>query len=426
MKSFLLNIFNGRIVSPWWILAIDLTIAANAFILSFVIRLNLQLPDYSVSELFISGSWVLLTYMISFIIFGSYRGVIRHSSYNEMKLLIIACFAAFAFLITVDTVVKIFQFHWIMIPRLVLIFHFMLTVMVSFAFRMIVKETYALLTKKRATINTFIYGAGDMGQITLEAIRNDKDNLYNVVGFIDDDSSKWNMILHSIPVMSWKKALATGDQKEVEEIILAINSIPSSRKHEIASDCLDRNWKMKVMPSVGNWVNGISNKNQIRDIRIEDILGREEIKLNLLQIMEGLENKTILVTGAAGSIGSEIVRQLLKFPVRKILLIDIAESPLYDLQQELLLSHYDVPFEVILADATNEQRMEKVFNEHNPHIVFNAAAYKHVPMLEKYPYEAIRVNIGATKVMANLAVKYKTEKFVMVSTDKAWFQPTRR
>ncbi len=419
MKSFLLNIFNGRIVSPWWILIIDLTIAANAFILSFIIRLNLQLPDYSVSELFISGSWVLLVYMISFIVFGSYRGVIRHSSYNEMKLLIIACFAAFAFLISVDTVVKIFQFHWIMIPRLVLIFHFMLTVMVSFTFRMIVKETYAMLTKKRTTINTFIYGAGDMGQITLEAIRNDKDNLYNVVGFIDDDSSKWNMILHSIPVMSWKKALATGNQKEVEEIILAINSISSGRKHEIASDCLDRNWKMKVMPSVGNWVNGISNKNQIRDIRIEDILGREEIKLNLLQIMEGLENKTILVTGAAGSIGSEIVRQLLKFPVRKILLIDIAESPLYDLQQELLLSHYDVPFEVILADATNEQRMEKVFNEHNPHIVFNAAAYKHVPMLEKYPYEAIRVNIGATKVMANLAVKYKAQKFVMVSTDKA-------
>ncbi len=419
MKSFLLNIFNDRIVSPWWILFIDFAIAANAFVLSFIIRLNLQLPEYSVSELIVSGGWVLSVYVFSFLIFGSYRGVIRHSSYNEMKLLIIACFAAFAFLFSVDTVVKIFQFHWIMVPRLVLVFHFLLTAMLSFAFRMVVKETYALLTKKRTSINAFIYGAGDMGQITLEAIRNDKDNQYNVIGFIDDDSSKRNMLLHSLPVISWNKALSIGEQKEVEEIILAINSIPSAKKHEIANDCLDRKWKMKVMPSVGNWVNGISNKSQIRDIRIEDILGREEIKLNLLQIMEGLEGKVILVTGAAGSIGSEIVRQLLKFPVIKILLIDIAESPLYDLQQELLLSHYDVPFEVILADATNEQRMAKIFNEHNPQIVFNAAAYKHVPMLEKFPFEAIRVNIGATRVMANLAVKFKAEKFVMVSTDKA-------
>jgi len=419
MKSFLLNIFNGRIVSPRWILLIDLAITANAFILSFIIRLNFQLPEYTVSELTLSGAWVLFIYALSFLIFGSYRGVLRHSSYSELKLLIVASFSAFVFLITVDTIVKIFQLHWIMIPRLVLVFHFLLTSMVTFAFRMFVKETYSILTKKKATVNVFIFGAGDMGQITLEAIRNDKDNHYNVVGFIDDDPSKWNIILHSLPVMSWEKALETGAHKGVEEIIMAVNSIPSKRKYEITNACLDRGWKLKVMPSVGNWVNGISNKNQIRDIRIEDILGREEIKLNLMQIMEGLENKTILVTGAAGSIGSEIVRQLLKFPIRKILLIDIAESPLYDLQQELLLSHYDVPFEIILADATNEQRMEKVFEMHRPQIVFNAAAYKHVPILEKFPYEAIRVNIGATRIMANLSVKYGVEKFVMVSTDKA-------
>ena len=398
---------------------IDLTITANTYIIAFILRLNFHLPEYSVSELLLSGAWVLLVYLVSFLIFGSYRGVIRHSSYNEMKLLIIACFSAFAFLISFDTVTKIFQIHWIMIPRLVLIFHFLLTTMLSFAFRMAVKETYSLLTKKSTTVNVLIYGAGDMGQITLEAIKSDKDNQYNVVGFIDDDPSKWNIILHSIPVMSWKKALEKGEQKGVGEVILAINRISSKRKHEISNDCIERGWKMKVMPSVGNWVNGISNKNQIRDIRIEDILGREEIKLNLMQIMNGLENKIILVTGAAGSIGSEIVRQLLKFPVRKILLIDIAESPLYDLQQELLLSHYDVPFEIILTDATNELRMEKVFEEYKPQIVFNAAAYKHVPMLEKFPYEAIRVNIGATKVMANLSVKYNVEKFVMVSTDKA-------
>jgi FlaA1/EpsC-like NDP-sugar epimerase len=419
MRSFLLNIFNGRIVSPWWILFIDIALAANAFILSFVIRLNLQLPEYTVSELIISGGWVLIVYSVSYLLFGSYRGVIRHSSYSEFKRLIIAGFTAFVFLLTADTIVKYYHLHWIMIPRLVIIFHFMLTVMLSFIFRIIVKETYSILTKKRATVNAVIYGAGDMGQITLEAIKNDKDNNYNIIGFVDDDHSKWGVVLHSLPVMSWKKVLETGEEKEIEEVILAINSISTQRKKEIANDCIEKEWKLKVMPSVGNWVNGISNKNQIRDIRIEDILGREEIKLNLAKIEDGLAGKTILVTGAAGSIGSEIVRQLLRFPVKNILLVDIAESPLYDLQQELLLSHYDAPFEVILVDATNEQRMEKVFKGYRPHIVFNAAAYKHVPILEKFPYEAIRVNIGATRVMANLSVKYKVEKFVMVSTDKA-------
>jgi FlaA1/EpsC-like NDP-sugar epimerase len=419
MKSLLLNIFNGRIVSPWWILLIDLGITANAFVIAFVIRLNFQLPSYSVSELIQSGGRILVVYLISFLIFGSYRGVIRHSNYNEFKLLSIALFSAFLFLFLTESFVQYFIQNWTVIPRLVLIFHFLLTAMLSFAFRMLVKETYAMLTKKRTTINALIFGAGDMGQITFEAIRNDKDNQYNVVGFVDDNASKWNMMLHSIPVINWEKALATGTHKEVEVVILAINRISVARKHEIANTCMERGWKLKVMPSVGNWVNGISNQQQIRDVRIEDLLGREEINLNQLQIMEGLNGKTILVTGAAGSIGSEIVRQLLRFPVKKILLVDVAESALYDLQQELLLSYYDVPFDVILADITNEKRMTGLFEQYHPQIVFNAAAYKHVPLLERFPYEAIRVNIGGTRLIANMAVKYGVEKFVMVSTDKA-------
>jgi len=419
MKKLLLNVFKGRVVSPWWILAIDLAIVANAFLIAFIIGLSLSLPSTSVSGFISTGSWVLMIYLIIYLCTGSYRGVIRHSNYNDFKILILTCFLAFVVLMIVDSVVKFYDLSWWRIPALVLMLHFFLTAMLSFVFRMIVKETYAYLTKKRARIKALIYGAGDMGHITLEAIRNDKDNLFHIVGFIDDNPNKWNMQLHSIDVQSWDKAKRRKAEKGIMVIILAINNISVQRKKEITYDCLEKGWKLKVMPSVGNWVNGISNRSQIRDIRIEDILGRDEIKLNQQRISAGLEGKVILVSGAAGSIGSEIVRQLLRFPIKKILLIDIAESPLYDLQQELLLSYNDVPFEIILADFTNAFRMRQVFEEYRPQIVYNAAAYKHVPLMEANPYEAIRVNIAGTKLMADISVEYEVEKFVMVSTDKA-------
>lgn len=422
MKEILIKVFNGRIISPWWILAIDTVLIANAFVIAYVLRLNFSLPFYTVSE-FLSGSfYATLVYAMVFVIFGVHKGVIRHTNFTELRVLLIACFVAFSFLMGSDIVMKTLDWREeSIIPRLVLVLHFMLVIILGFGFRLTVRETYAFLTQRRGTINAIIYGAGDLGLITLEAIRNDKDNQYQVIGFVDDEPSKWNMNLHSLPVVSWNKLLEDSSNRfnEVEEIILAITSVTVKHKQIIADECLRRGWKLKVMPSVGNWVNGISNRDQIRDVRIEDLLGRDEIQLNQKRILMGLENKTILVSGAAGSIGSEIVRQLLRFPVKKIILLDQAESALYDLQQEILLRHYDAPFQVVLADITNKYRMVKVFEQHRPHIVFNAAAYKHVPLMEDAPFEAIRVNVGGTRILADLSVQYGVEKFIMVSTDKA-------
>ena len=419
MKSILLNIFKGRIVSPYWILLIDLALVANSFLIAFVLRLNMLLPSYSFMDFFYGACWVVFVYLISFLVFGSYRGVIRHTNYSELKLLTSSYLAAFGFILVFDGLTDYFQLSWIPISRLALIFHFMLALFLAISFRIMVKETYVFLTKKKDTENAFIYGAGDLGLITYEAINNDKNSKYEIVGFIDDDPSKWKMSMHSIQVYSWGKALENGNSKEVNTIILAISNISVDQKHQISDECLKRGWKLKVMPTVGNWVNGISNPNQIRDIRIEDLLGRDEIKLNQRKIADGLAGKTILVSGAAGSIGSEIVRQLLKFPVKNILMVDQAESALYDLQQELLLTYYDCPFNVIIADITNKSRLEKIFNEHKPDLVFHAAAYKHVPLMERFPYEAINVNIGGTKLIADMSVAYEVEKFIMVSTDKA-------
>ncbi|MBS2100596.1 polysaccharide biosynthesis protein [Carboxylicivirga linearis] len=419
MKLVLLRFLKGRIVSPWLILAIDLALVINAFVLAYAVRLNVSLVNYPASNLIQNIIWVGGIYLMVFLLFGSFKGVIRHSNYNEFKQVLITTFIAFLFLITFSFVVRLTGINWVDISSLVLVFHFVTTVVLMVGFRIMVKEAYAYLTKKRTYTNVYIYGAGDMGQITLEAIKNDKDNEFNVVGLIDDTASRLGVKLHSYPVLSWDKAVETGDSRQVKVVILAIKNISVQRKHKITEACIERGWKLKIMPSVDSWVNGISNDKQIRDIRIEDILGRDEIQLNLGRIMEGLDGKVILVTGAAGSIGSEIVRQLLRFSVQKIIMLDIAESALYDLQQELLLSHSDAPFEVVLADITNKKRIADVFDRYKPQIVFNAAAYKHVPLMETYPYEAIRVNIGGTKNLADLAIQYNAEKFVMISTDKA-------
>ncbi|WP_430813460.1 polysaccharide biosynthesis protein [Carboxylicivirga sp. RSCT41] len=419
MRAILLNIFNGRIVSPWLVLLIDTVIVTNVFVLSYIVRLNINLPEYSAYDMSLSGFVIVFFYSLAFYLSGSYRGIIRHSSYDEFKIVISSCLGAFVVLVVGNELMNYYNVRLVRLSRLVLIFHFLLSVILCIGFRMFVKELYVFLTRKQTTTRALIFGAGEMGKITLEAIRNDKENEYNIVGFVDDDLSRSHVVMHGCPILSWEKVLQKYEKKSIDVVIMAINNISVQRKHEITDLCMDKGWKLKVMPSVKNWVNGISNQKQIRDIRIEDILGREEINLNQLKIMEGLGGKVILVTGAAGSIGSEIVRQLLRFPIQKIIMVDVAESPLYNLQQELLLSHSDAPFELVLADVTNKSRMEEVFGEYKPQIVFNAAAYKHVPLMESYPYEAIRVNIGGVKVLADLAVKTKVEKFVMISTDKA-------
>lgn len=420
MKALLLKIFNGRIISPWWIMLIDLMLVSNAFVIAYIVRLNVMLPTYSVWEFVRGGTYVILIYGIAFYIFRIHKGVIRHTNFSELRMLSFACGTALLVLLGLHTLVGLANPDYAMVPRLVLMLHFVLVVFFCFGFRLVVRETYAYLTSNKGSVATVIYGTGDLALITLEAIRNDKESPYQVIAFVDDEPSKWNMDLNTLPVLSWEKILSGGRKwDEIEEVILALPSISTKQKQTIADECMRRGWKLKVMPSVGNWVNGISNMSQIRDVRIDDLLGRDEIHLSQRRIMEGLNNKTILVSGAAGSIGSEIVRQLLRFPVRQIIMLDQAESALYDLQQEIILRHFDAPFKPVLADITNYKQMHRVFETYKPQIVFNAAAYKHVPMMEEAPYEAIRVNIGGSKIMADLSVEFGVEKFLMVSTDKA-------
>lgn len=419
MKKILSKILEGKIISPWWIFAIDMLLVNSSLIIAYVLRLNVSLAAYSMWDFLRTVVWVSVSYAFFFLVFRTHRGVIRHTNIDELRNMFIASSVALVFLLIATSFIGSQEVLFGGTPRLVLIIHYLLVIFLSFGFRMVVKEAYMYFTSRKGHINTVIYGTGDLGIITMEAMKSNKGNEYNVLGFVDEDSEH-HVTLLSLPVVSWEDVLQRkGRFAKVEVIVLAVNDITIERKQEIADDCLQNNWKLKIMPTVSNWLNGISNTEQIRDVKIEDLLGREEIRLNQKKIMEGLTGKTILVTGAAGSIGSEIVRQLMRFPVKNLLLLDQAESALYDLQQEMLLSYNDAPFELILGNVTNKGRLQKVFEKWDIDIVFNAAAYKHVPLMEAAPYEAISVNIGGTKNLADLAVEFNVEKFVMVSTDKA-------
>jgi FlaA1/EpsC-like NDP-sugar epimerase len=288
--------------------------------------------------------------------------------------------------------------------------------------RFLVKSFYeSFINEFKPAVGVLIYGAGYSGLLTKNVIQNDRGINYQVLGFIDDNESKINKTIEGIRVYSLVEALDKFvDNYEGLQVIMAINNIGLQAKRKISDVFLDRGVIVKTLPPVDKWVGGEFAINQIHNVKIEDLLGREEIQMNNKRISEEMNSQSIMVTGAAGSIGSEIVRQLIAYFPAKIILVDQAESGLFDLEYELSgLIPSNTELVVKVADVSDYQRMAFIFKTHKPSIVFHAAAYKHVPLMEKNPYEAVKINIIGTQVLAELAAENGVDKFVMVSTDKA-------
>ena len=288
--------------------------------------------------------------------------------------------------------------------------------------RLLVKVIYMeIKNPSREKTGVLIYGAGEAGLIAKRTLDRDKGTRYKVVGFIDDDPKKTGKKLEGIsihPADQLEKILSKGN---IEHLIIAIQNISPERKQFIVESSLQYKIRVLNVPPVKSWINGELSFKQIRKVNIEDLLGREPIQLNLDLIKQELQGKTILVTGAAGSIGSELVRQILPFQPALLVMVDIAESPLYELELEIK----DNPetahqrFETVIGDIRNMDRMRNVFATFRPEIIFHAAAYKHVPVMELNPSESILNNVMGTKIIADLAMESGTRKFVMISTDKA-------
>jgi FlaA1/EpsC-like NDP-sugar epimerase len=354
----------------------------------------------------------------------SFSGILRHSTTQDILRIVYATGCAGILLTLASLSSRFFNdSSFINMPISVIVVFAMLVSTLLIFSRLSAKIIFQTwFTPKRDTQKVMIFGAGTLGQTALNALLTDVSINVKVVGFIDDNTSLQNKYVLGIPIYSVSNAFnKIVPENNVTEIVFAVDSteISHNRKREITDMCLALQLMVKEVPPIKSWIKGELHAKTIRPIKIEDLLGRNSIKLDRNKIEQGLKNSVVFVTGAAGSIGSEIVRQLIKFNVKRIILLDKAESDLYNLQQEINLSRENTDFIVIVGDVTNKTKLRKIFAEYSPTIVFNAAAYKHVPLMEEFPGEAVRVNVGGNKIMADLSIEFGVEKFVFISSDKA-------
>ncbi len=392
------------------------------FIFSYILRFNFEPAAIDFGVAFNQSLIVMAVYCVFELIFKSYAGLIRHTTIRDIFNIILASASSLMFLLTLTTISRRTGWYEILnIPLSILLIHFVTINAVLFTTRILIKMFYEMVSVKPiAKKNVIIFGAGTMGVIVTRVISCDTANDYHIIAFLDNNKKLQHKSLEGIPVYTPKKLTASFLEKhQVKTMIFAIRDIEVSEKTKIYRFAVDLGLEVLEVPAVNTWLNGQLNLDQLKRIRVEDLLSRDSIQLNMEGIANGLKNKTILVTGAAGSIGSEIVRQLTRFDVEKLILVDNAETPMFHLENELQEHYGFAPLRTILGDVTDEIKMDRIFKECRPEIVFHAAAYKHVTMMEENPYEAIRVNVGSSILLTRLSMKYGVGKFVMVSTDKA-------
>ncbi len=421
-----LRIYSNRFVSRWMVLLIDMAIVAFAFAISNLVRFNFDLTAINFELALRQLAIVSVSYLAGFITFKSFSGIIRHTGVEDAVRLFYATTLATGVLILLNLLTYRFSpnnYGPLSVGLAIVFIQYVFAVFLLVTSRFLFKAVFmAVFEGGKNKVNVIIYGAGKSGTITRNTLLQDDSLHYNVVAFIDDNPSKVFKSVHGVRV--YPASILESDfveKKDVKEVILSIQNISNIRKRQIIDQCLIHNIKVKNVPPVQNWINGELSSKQIKAVKIEDLLQREEIVLDNENVSNEIEEKVVFVTGAAGSIGSEIARQLLHYKPAQLILIDQAESPLYELEIELRKLHAHLLHNVrfVIADVRNDKRMRSLFKKYHPNYVFHAAAYKHVPLMEDNCYEAVLVNVFGTQLLADLSVEFGVSKFVMVSTDKA-------
>lgn len=404
----------------WSILCIDLFICAFSLTLAFFLRFNFaSIPPHELKTFPIAYSLVLTVRLFSFLATKTFKGVVRYTGARD-SLRILGAIIAGSVLLFIINIITRFTLGQYYIPLSVVVIDALCTMFIMISSRLAVKAIYfENKNPEREKINVLIYGAGESGILTKRTLDRDAAVKYRVVGFIDDDLKKKGRSLEGAFIFPPEKLDDLIRENKIETVVISILNISAARKNEIIETCLAHNVKVLSVPPVSKWINGELSFNQLKTVAIEQLLERDPIKLDVSLIEQQLKGKTVLVTGAAGSIGSELARQIMRFKPGKIILLDNAESPLFELEMELADKYPPSQFEVVMGDVRNAERMQNVFKTFIPQVVYHAAAYKHVPMMENNPSESILTNVLGTKVMADLAAQHEIEKFVLISTDKA-------
>ena len=417
-------------ISRNWILFFDMIIVIASYLMAMVL---LYFND--MKQPYWSYDWnriimIPVVYLIMFMIFRTYEGLVRYSGFDDIRKIITSNTFALSTLIIGKLIILQIDASFCarIFPRyFIIVYHYFITLVLMIISRLSIRRIYNEFYKQSDNVksNALVYGAGEGGMLLYRTISQDKESPYIIFAFVDDSPQKNGKKINTISILSPQKAFNNVFLKanHITTLILAIPSLNADKKKGIIEKAMSFGLEVKTLPSFTSWYNGNFRSKQIENIKIEDLLGRNPIKLDNINVKREIDGKVVLITGAAGSIGSEICRQVLHYNPKLLVMVDQAESPMYDFQFELKNAP-DLKLLVdkmvfIIANVKDQRRMEEVFSEYKPQIVYHAAAYKHVPFMEENPYEAVFVNVFGTKNIADLAMKYEAEKFVMISTDKA-------
>jgi FlaA1/EpsC-like NDP-sugar epimerase len=420
LVNFLHKVFK-KYASQWLVLLFDIFIIVGTFFLAYLIRFNFKL-DFDFTLLLKQIPYVIISSAISLIAVGSYKGVVRFTGFKDIVNVIIgANILATIFICCTFLSRKLMEDDSLFnLSGSIIYTHLLLNILFLIGAKLFIKSIYNFISQDFKTIsNVLIFGAGSSGMLTYDAIQNDNKSSFRVIAFIDDDERKTGKKINLLRVYK----IESIDEKfikknNVEVVIISIQNIDSARLLQITGNLFSLGLKVKIVPPVQSWIDGDLSVGQIKEVKIEDLLGRDPINIKNPDLENQYDNKVIIITGAAGSIGSEISRKISLYNYKKIILVDNAESALYNIQQEFRQQGLE-NIDAIVADVRNKTRIDQIFNQYKPKIVFHAAAYKHVPLMENNPFEAVSVNIGGTKNVADVSVKHSVDKFVLISTDKA-------